>query len=261
MRPLDRRALFASGAAAALLSASGLSAKDMPRRGGRLRVATADGAGVTAIARGAVFETLTQVAPDGLLRGELAQSWIGNSDATHWHLTLRTDAVFHDGQPFTADHAIAALTAETSPIAPHIAGVTTVSDGLYLSLAHSDPHLPYRLADPALSITQNGTMSDDMDRWIGTGLYRVVSARNGRQYLGRRVDAHWKDGQAGWADTIETISITDDTVRREALRDGIVDIIEIENRLDTSDTVGRPHQVSTRAPFDDGRLAERWWRA
>ena len=36
---MDRRALFASGAAAALLAATGVSAASMPKAGGRLRMA------------------------------------------------------------------------------------------------------------------------------------------------------------------------------------------------------------------------------
>ena len=109
MSRLDRRALFASGAAAALLAASGLSAETLPRRGGRLRIAAADGQGVAAVARGAVFETLTEVAPDGLLRGELATGWHGSADARHWRVDLREGAVFHDGRPLTADDVLATL--------------------------------------------------------------------------------------------------------------------------------------------------------
>ena len=38
-KPLDRRALFSSGAAAALLAAAGVSAGPLPQRGGKLRLA------------------------------------------------------------------------------------------------------------------------------------------------------------------------------------------------------------------------------
>ena len=39
MNRIDRRLLFTSGAAAALLAATGVSAQAAPRRGGRLRAA------------------------------------------------------------------------------------------------------------------------------------------------------------------------------------------------------------------------------
>lgn len=261
MRRLDRRALFASGAAAALLAASGLSAEGLPRRGGRLRVAAADGEGVQAVARGAVFETLTEVAPDGLLRGELATAWQGSSDAARWHIELRDGAVFHDGRAFTAQDAIATLLSPQSPVAKDIAEARPVKGGIEIVLVAGDPHFPYRLSDPALSVGPAGRMPEAMEDWVGTGLYRVVTARDGRQYLGRRVDAHWKDGQAGWVDTVEVIAITDDTVREEALRDGFVDVAEAADALTAGDHVGQPRVVSDRARLDDGRIAERWWIA
>ena len=261
MSRLDRRALFASGAAAALLAATGLSADSLPRRGGRLRIAAADGAGVAAVARGAVFETLTEVAPDGLLRGELATGWQGSADAKTWRIALRTDAVFHNGAGFGARDALATLQRPDSPVAGAIAEARAVSGGLEITLTQGDPDFPYRLADPALAIAPGGIMPAAMEDWRGTGLYRVVTARDGRQYLGRRVDAHWKDGQAGWVDAVEVIAITDADVRDEALRDGFVDIAETGEGLGKGDHVGQPRVVSDRARFDDGRIAERWWIA
>ncbi|MGR3806124.1 ABC transporter substrate-binding protein [Marinibacterium profundimaris] len=265
MRRLDRRALFASGAAAALLAASGLSAENLPRRGGRLRIAAADGAGVAAVAKGAVFETLTEVAPDGLLRGELASAWHGSADATDWRIGLRPGAKFHDGRTCAAGDVIATLLGEASPVADAIAGARAVPGGLEITLWRGDPDFPYRLADPALSVAPGGDLPGAMEDWVGTGLYRVVTARDGRQYLGRRVDAHWKDGRAGWVDTVEVIAVTDPNVRDEALRDGFVDVAEagddLTDHLGQADHVGRPRVVSARGRLDDGRIAERWWIA
>ena len=261
MSRLDRRALFASGAAAALLAASGLSAETLPRRGGRLRIAAADGQGVAAVARGAVFETLTEVAPDGLLRGELATGWHGSADARHWRVDLREGAVFHDGRPLTADDVLATLMSAASPVAGMIAAGRAEGHGLQLELAAGDPQFPYRLSDPALAVAPGGEMPGSMEDWVGSGLYRVVTARDGRQYLGRRVDAHWKDGQAGWVDAVEVVAITDARVRGEALRDGFVDVAEAEDGLAAGDHVGEPRIVSARGRLDDGRIAERWWIA
>ena len=94
MNRIDRRVLFTSGAAAALLAATGVSAQTAPHRGGRLRAAlsgaarsdhwgTVDGAFMQA-ARGAVFETLTEIAGDGTLRGDIAQSWETNDGGKTW---------------------------------------------------------------------------------------------------------------------------------------------------------------------------------
>lgn len=264
-RHLDRRALFASGAAAALLAASGLSAEDRPQRGGRLRIAAADAAGVLSVARLAVFDTLTEVAPDGILRGELATGWRGSPDARHWQIDLRDDAVFHDGRPFVAADAIGALTAPASPVAATIAEARAATGGIEITLRAGDADFPYRLSTPALAIAPGGIVPADMADWTGTGLYRLAEARQGRHFLGRRMDAHYKDGQAGWFDSVEAIAISDAEVRAEALRDGFVEVAEdpagADNILPSSGSIARPATISTRGRFDDGRVAERWWMA
>ena len=65
MTRMDRRALFASGAAAALLAATGASLADTPKKGGTLRLAVPRDDSLEQVARGAVFDTLTEIAPDG----------------------------------------------------------------------------------------------------------------------------------------------------------------------------------------------------
>ena len=107
----------------------------------------------------------------------------------------------------------------------------------------------------------NPSKPTERQRHSEAPLGRRRTARDGRQYLGRRVDAHWKDGQAGWVDAVEVIAITDADVRDEALRDGFVDIAETGEGLGKGDHVGQPRVVSDRARFDDGRIAERWWIA
>ena len=100
-RHIDRRALFASGAAAALLAASGVSAQSSPTRGGRLRAALSgaqrtdrfdsrqsQGLFMQVAMVGTVFDTLSEVAADGTLRGELATGWQGSPDARNWFLEL-----------------------------------------------------------------------------------------------------------------------------------------------------------------------------
>lgn len=264
-RDFDRRALLGSGAAAALLAASGLSLDAQPRRGGHLRIAAADADGVMMLARMAVFDTLTEVAPDGGLRGELATDWTGGADAKTWRLSLRDDAVFHDGRPFAPEDALGALAAPFSPVAPMIADMRTVSGALEVALLAPDPDFPYRLSDPALAVGPGGPVPESMGDWVGTGLYHLVRGAEGRHFLGRRMDDHYKDGRAGWFDAVDAITVTDLDVRVEALRDGHVDVIEAEAEekpaLTASNAITTPRVVSGRARLDDWRIGERWWRA
>lgn len=272
MSRLDRRALFTSGAAAALLAASGVSLNAAPRRGGRLRLAVprAD-ARFEAAMRGAVYETLTEVGPDGLLRGELATSWTSDTGGRSWVLELRRDARFHDERPFTSDDAAKSLQAHGLKADLDVDGAHRVR----LRLDAQNPQLPYLLADPSMVMLSEGIEGDMPD---GTGLYQTQSYRAERHFLGRRVQPHYKDGLSGWFDEVEIAVIPDPGVRAEALRDGFVDVADLpqaEGLGDTSalilrpnaeaielaarDGVGVPKQLGSRAPLDDGRIAQRWW--
>lgn len=279
MTRLDRRSLFTSGVAAALLTASGVSLDAAPRPGGRLRLAVArEDDGLMRVARAAVFDTLTEIAPDGALRGELAGQWQGNADAREWRFDLRDGVTFHDGTALGADDVVASLLAHGD----RLDGVKEIEmvDRLQVRLAlkHGNPDLPYLLANPALIIAPGGRVDVPLSAAIGTGLYRVGSARSGRHFLGHRVECHYKDGQAGWAESIEIIVIPDAAIRAEALRDGFVDVAALplpggllgrgdfvyypsaqDMALAAHHGVGVPRRIGSQGPLDDGRIAERWW--
>ena len=272
MSRLDRRALFTSGAAAALLAASGVSLNAAPRRGGRLRLAVprAD-ARFQAAVRGAVYDTLTEVGPDGLLRGELATRWSSDASGRDWTLELRTDARFHDGAMFTAEDAALSLAQYDIDADIDVDDDST----LRLLLRTPDPQLPYLLASPQMVMLPGGIAQDTP---VGTGLYQVQRFQDDRHFLGRRVQPHYKDGAAGWFDEVEIAVIPDPAVRAEALRDGFVDVVDMPQAEGLGDTsalilrpdgetielaaregMGVPKQLGRRAPLDDGRIAQRWW--
>lgn len=270
MTRIDRRALFASGAAAALLAATGASLADTPKQGGTLRLAVPRDNSLEQVARGAVFDSLTEIAPDGTLRGELATNWQTDADARVWNFDLRDDAVFHDGTKLDVNDVLAVLEdiGQAEAIAP---------DRVQLQLAEGNPGLPFLLAGSRFVIARGGVTP--LAQANGTGCYRVERAEDERHFRARRVSNHYKSGTAGWVDTLEIIVIPDAGVRAEALRDGYVDIAalpageeltaqrglrfhpsEAEMALAMASHVGMPRQIS-RAALDDGRIAERWWLA
>lgn len=277
MTRIDRRALFTSGAAAALLAATGLTPDVKPREGGKLRLAVArDDGGFEIAARGAVYDSLTEIAPDGVLRPELATSWNGSPDAREWHFELRKDVAFHDGSILTAYDAAMSLAGQDVP------GLTSVEPTgdltLRVSLDRGNPDLPYLLSDSGLIIAPNGAVDVPLTSAVGTGAYRVVRVQQGRNLLAEKVADHYKSGKAAWVDALEIIVIPDASVRAEALRDGFVDVAALpyskgllgrgeflfhpsENNmaLAARPGVGIPGQVGARAVLDDGRIAERWW--
>ena len=279
---MDRRALFASAAAAALLAASGVSAAGVPRKGGRLRMAlsgatredtwiSGQGLFMQVARQGLVFDTLTEVAADGTLRGELASGWTSSEDARVWHFDLRRDVVFHDGAPFTAADVVASA-AGFGDGAVRQTGLHQVSFVLLVP----DPALPFRLAGPEFYISPAHAMGSG----IGTGLYRATHFAPGQQLLTERIAEHYKGDTVGWFDEVELVSIPSEPVRAEALGGYLVDAVDVvdaalldglpdiallpDNRVTTqavSHDLAQPAQIGNHRPLDNLRAGERWWFA
>jgi ABC-type transport system substrate-binding protein len=271
MRRLDRRALFASGAAAALLAATGLSPDSQPKPGGTLRLAVPRDGSLERVARGAMFETLTEIGPDGVMRPALAISWTSSKDARRWQFDLR-DAQFADGQEMMVADVIASL--ETQGV-PELDSIRAADGAVEIALRSANPGLPYLLAERDLIIAKGGNF-----RAEGTGPYKVLRMNPDRGFLAHRIKGHALEGQSGWVDTLEVTVIPDASVRSEALRDGFVDVAvlpqaegligrgsfvyhpsEQDMVLAARTGVGVPVRIGTRLPLDDGRIAQRWWMA
>ncbi len=278
---MDRRALFSSAAAAALLAATGVSAAG-PTRGGRLRMALSgasradtwaqgDGLFMQVARQGLVFDTLTEVAADGTLRPELAVGWTSSADARVWTFDLRRGVSFHDGKPFTAADVVASAAGFADGDVR-----ATGAHQVTFTLDTPDPGLPLRLAQPEFFISAAHAVGDG----IGTGLYRVASFAPGRRLLTTRVAAHYKDGTAGWFDEVELTSIPAEAVRGQALGEYLVDVVDLrdvgalaglgeinfqpDRRRPTqavSANVAQPSRISHLRPLDNLRAAERWWFA
>ncbi len=277
---IDRRALFTSAAAMALLAASGVSAAGAPQRGGRMRMALSggargdswmvgDGLFMQVARQGMVFDTLTERAADGVLRGELATGWSSSDGGRVWQFDLRAGVFFHDGQPFTAKDAVASLAALRDARVEAVDPLT-----LRVTLDQPSASLPLLLAEPEYIIRPAHAFEDG----IGTGLYRVKRFIPGRQLLTVRVEAHYKDGTAGWFDEVELTSIPSEQVRGEALGGYLVDAVDTRDvdgvralpdvmlspdardmMQAVSTSVAQPARVSALRPLDDLRAAERWW--
>lgn len=256
MTRFDRRALFASGAAAALLAATGVSAA--PQRGGRLRAALSPALFDQAVAA-TVYDNLTEIAADGTLRGELATAWQANADATRWTFALREEVRFHDGSAFDATH-LSSLPLETR----------IESDLRVVFLCDTPtPNLPFHLAQPGFEVRS--------DTGSGTGLYQVRKFEEGRHFVGDRVQQHWKT-DAGWFDSVDFVQFSAGNVRQQALSERLVDVADVialddmanPSEFQTLPGNGTPTHIANRAvtvpltvgktwPLDNLRMAERWW--
>lgn len=273
-KPLDRRALFSSAAAAALLAATGVSAGPLPQRGGKLRLALSgaarsddwtrgEGLFMQVARLGLVYETLTEIAADGTLRAELATAWRSSPDARIWTFDLRRGVAFHDGVPFTADDVVHSLAA--------LGDVRARGSGsVQITLTDPDPAFPFKLSNAENVIRPAHAPNEG----VGSGLYRVRHFAAGQQLLAERVTTHWKDGQAGWFDAVELVSIPSSSVRAQAMAEYLVDGADIADASaltgfdDIAVCDGQAVARSVAMPmtlgrgvFDDLRAAQRWWGA
>jgi peptide/nickel transport system substrate-binding protein len=266
MTTFSRRGLLKTGVAASVLAATGLPLRAQAKRGGRLRMGL-NGANTSdswdsrthsdiymiSAAQGAVFDSLTQIAADGTLVGELATDWETSGDAKVWTFNLRQGVTFHNGKAFGADDVIASLKmhldegskSAAKPIVETIVEMKKMNDHqVQFTLETGNADLPFLLADYHMLIYPAGQIDEAIAQGIGTGLYRVESFDPGVRFVGKRVDSHYKDGEAGWFDEVEIIAINDITARMNALLTGQVDVInDIDFKTETLLTANPNTQI------------------
>jgi len=235
-----------------VLAATGLPVAAQAKRGGTLRLGLAgantsdswDGrthsdSYMIMCAHGAVFDCLTEVGADGALKGELAESWEASADAKTWTFNLRQGVTFHNGKAFGADDVIESLNMHTAegaksaakPIVGSITEMKKLSDHqIEFTLAAGNADFPFLLSDYHILMYPAGMTEEAIAQGIGTGMYKVDAFDPGVRTVMSRVDSHYKDGSAGWFDSIEVIAINDSSARMNALMTGQVDAV---NRVDT----------------------------
>ncbi|MBO9399339.1 ABC transporter substrate-binding protein [Shimia sp. R9_3] len=245
---ISRRSLLTSGAAAGALAASGLALMaGTPKTGGTLRGVLTGGTAqdtwdardhdslfMMAAAHGAVFDCLTEIAADGALKGELAESWSASEDARLWTFDLRKDVTFHNGKPFVAEDVLESFAlhfdpAHPSPAQPLLRDVTGIhalgDHQVQFTLAASNADFPYLLADYHLVIYPAGYVELAMLNGIGTGLYRVESFEPGQRLQATRVSSHYKDGRAGFFEALDFVNVDAPSERLNLLLEGRADAV------------------------------------
>ncbi|WP_299921927.1 ABC transporter substrate-binding protein [uncultured Pelagimonas sp.] len=250
MNNISRRGLLASGAAAGVLAATGMPVRAQ-QKGGTLRLGLA-GANTSdswdarthsdsfmiMAAHGAVFDTLTEVAANGELVGELAESWEATPDAKTWTFKLKTGVTFHNGKAFGADDVIESLNMHVaegakSAAKPIVSAITEMKKlgehEVQMTLKAGNADFPFLLSDYHICMYPAGQVEEAVAKGIGTGMYKVEAFDPGVRAMLSRVDGHYKDGKAGWFDSVELIAINDASARMNALMTGQVDAV---NRVD-----------------------------
>ncbi len=248
---MDRRGVLKTGAAAAAVLTLGSTPTFAAKKGGKLRLGLA-GANTSdswdarthsdsfmiTLGHGAVYDCLTEVAADGSLKGELAESWEASADAKTWTFKLRKGVTFHNGKAFGADDVIESLKLHTAegaksaakPIVEAITDMKKVNDHeVVFTLKAGNADFPFLLSDYHIVIYPAGQVEESIAKGIGTGLYSVVTFDPGVRATLKRYADHYKGDSAGFFDEVEAIAINDASARQNAIMTGQVDVI---NRVD-----------------------------
>ncbi len=218
-----------------------------PKKGGRLRVGLTGGATTDTLDPGQILDLymihlqfgqlrngLTEVAANGKLTPELAESWEASPDAKTWHFKIRKGVEFHNGRSLTSEDVVASINhhlGEDSKSAAKgiMAGVVSVKadgkHGVTVALNGGNADFPFLLTDYHLGIcpaNSDGTI--DWRSGIGTGGYILKANDPGVRSFTTRNSNYWKTGFAHF-DEVEIVQIGDPTARSQALQGGSIDVM------------------------------------
>ena len=215
------------------------------KKGGRLRIGLTGGATTDTLDPGQILDLymlhlqfgqlrngLTEVAANGELVPELAESWEASPDAKVWNFRLRKGVEFHNGRTMDSNDVVASLNhhlGEDSKSAAKgiLSGIASVkADGkqnVVVTLNGGDADFPFLMSDYHLNICPaNADGSIDWQSGIGTGGYVLKDNNPGVRSFTTRNPNYWKAGKAHF-DEVEITQIGDPTARSQALQTGAID--------------------------------------
>ncbi|MCB5409058.1 ABC transporter substrate-binding protein [Pseudogemmobacter faecipullorum] len=238
----------AMGVSAALASALYTKAAHAePKKGGVIRAGLTGGESTNTLDPALAASVMPQVAnahwgeqlvdlnPDGTVDFRIGEEVSSSADSKTWTFKIRQGVTFSNGQAVTAEDVMATLKRHTDEasqsgalgVVKDISEMKAEGDKLTLTLANASADLPYLLTDYHLVIQPGGGI-DNPTAGIGAGPYVLETFEPGVRYVMQKNPNYWDD-RIGHADTIEILSINDNTARTAALQSGQVHMI---NRVD-----------------------------
>ena len=181
------------------------------------------------------YNGLTQLNDDITPRGELAEEFSSNADATEWSFKLRKDVTFHDGSKFDADDVLYTMAQHygedsVSVVKTLVAGVKEWKKvGQYevkavLDSPNSD--LATLLGEKQFKIMKEGSAEEYRTNGTlppGTGPYTLSDFQPGVRSKHTRNENYWREGAN--FDEVEVFAITDPVARVNALMSGDIDMM------------------------------------
>ncbi len=192
----------------------------------------------------APYDGLVNTAPDGSIVPALATEWdISETEAV---FTLREGVTFHDGTPFDADavkYNIEKVQGTPGANAIKLSAITdvqVVSDTeVVFVLDRSAPDLLTNLGLMAGLMLSPNVSPDDVAAGTpaGTGPYMIESFTEDRTLMVPFAD-FWDPSQQG-LESVEYLSLPDDSARLNALSTGVADAVSLRpNQIEGAESAG-----------------------
>ncbi|HEY4026522.1 MAG TPA: ABC transporter substrate-binding protein, partial [Candidatus Dormibacteraeota bacterium] len=194
-----------------------------------------------------VFDALTVIAPDGAVRGALAQSWTARDSKT-WDFKLRDGVTFSNGERLDAAAVVQTLQFLLSPagrtqFSTHVTNYAflTGATALDASTVEVTSSQANALVPNALSIVyivpprlfQEQGVQGFASHPVGTGPFTVAEWTADRIVLEKRAGGSWRGVPK--VDEVQVTPLKDPAARLQALQSGQVDVA---NGLDPDQLVG-----------------------
>lgn len=262
-----------------------------PKKGGVLRQAiTGGGTGdsldpaqildsyMIQVSFGMLRNCLTEIASDGSLIGELAESWEPSADAATWVFNIRKGVEFHNGKTLDSNDVAESLRhhlGEESKSAAKgiISNIESVkTDGpntVVFALTGGSADFPFIMSDYHLGICPAKAEGGiDWESGVGTGGYSLATFDPGVRTHLKRNPNYWKENAAHF-DEVESLFIADVTARTAALQTGEIDVmanadlktihlLERSDKVQVIQTNGNKHLTlpmdTRKAPYDNNHV-------
>lgn len=223
-----------------------MPAYSAPNKGGTLRLGIGHGSTTDSMDPGtfenlymqiigdAVYNKLTEVAADGSLVPELAESWDVSDDAKIWTFHLRQGVEFHNGKTLDADDVIASIQhhlgedskSAAKPILAPIADLKADGkDKVVFTLKDGNADFPFIVSDYHVAILPAKDGKIDPKSGIGSGGYAIDNYDPGVRTSLKRFGNYWKTDRAHF-DAAEVLAIIDVAARTNALTTGEIDAMD-----------------------------------
>lgn len=182
----------------------------------------------------AVFNNLTEIAPNGSAQPELAEEYEATPDAKTWTFKLRKGILFSNGKTLDATDVLVSIShhmgeSSKSAIKPLLSQIEKMyaKDPLTVvfELKVGNADFPFVFTDYHLGIRPAVDGKIDPMTKVGTGGYQLAEFEPGVRAVFKRRKDYWKQGRAH-LNTVEMSVIADPAARMSALMTGEVDLID-----------------------------------